>query len=63
MSEKTEENKLDPRLEKLFLSGSNILLTGQAGTGKTTSINWLIDKYGDDYEIAIKEITGILEIK
>jgi tRNA A37 threonylcarbamoyladenosine biosynthesis protein TsaE len=59
MSKKTkEENKLDSRLEKLFLSGNNILLTGQAGTGKTTNINWLIDKYGDDYEIALCATIG-----
>ena len=50
---------LNKELEKLFLDGNNILLTGQAGTGKTYNINKIIEKYGKGKKIALCATTGI----
>ena len=50
---------LNEVLEKLFLDGNNILLTGQAGTGKSYNINKLIEKYGNNKKFALCATTGI----
>lgn len=49
---------INKKLEKLFNNGNNIALTGQAGTGKSTNINLLIDKYKNKKKFAICATTG-----
>lgn len=50
---------MNQELKELIETGNNIMLSGQAGTGKSWNIRKIIENYGENKKIALTSTTGI----
>ena len=50
---------MNKKLKELIEQGKNIILSGQAGVGKSYQVGKIIEKFGKDKKIALTSTTGI----